>query len=150
MQVPTKLLGSQSHLWSVLLSMSLITYRTIHLPLFSMLIHLYSEMWHVDDIWTCWITQAGKTGQWTSACLGCSLPDGSSVADTGVCSTPVNWSLAADAPASSRVCTSRGKESSSRQVIGCCLHCRWHTPPPLLDTSVVFIRAKELCAALCY
>lgn len=45
---------------------------------------------------------------------------------------------------------SRSKESSSRQVIGCCLHCRWHTPPPLLDTSVVFIRVEELCATLCY
>lgn len=45
---------------------------------------------------------------------------------------------------------SRSKESSSRQVIGCCLHCRWHTPPPLLDTSVVFIRAEELGATPCY
>lgn len=45
---------------------------------------------------------------------------------------------------------SRSKESSSRQVIGCCLHCCWHTPPPRLDTSVVFIRAEELCAPLCY
>lgn len=45
---------------------------------------------------------------------------------------------------------SRNKESSSTQVIGCCLHCRWRTPPPLLDTSVVFIRAEELSTTLCY
>lgn len=43
---------------------------------------------------------------------------------------------------------SRSKESLPRQVIGSCLHCLWHTPPPLLDTSVVFIRAEELCATL--
>lgn len=42
----------------------------------------------------------------------------------------------------------RSKVSLPRQVIGCCLHCLWHTPPPLLDTSVVFIRAEELGATL--
>lgn len=37
--------------------------------------------------------------------------------------------LVADAVASS---LSRSKESSPRQVIGCCLHCRWPAPPPRL------------------